>query len=341
MRKTVLFVLLLSLILIFTGCSAKTDSTAKGKSANEGKLKEVRIGYQVNPNAELLAKELGLVEKQFPDTKIQWIAFDSGRDVNTAIASGNIDLGLVGSVPLATGVATKLPYQVYFIHDVIGEAESLAVRKTAKIDRLEDLVGKKIAVPFGSTAHFSLLTALDQAGIDTKEVSILDMQPQDILAAWQRKDIDGAFVWHPTLGKILEGDGTILTSAKVLAEKGIVTSDVGIVHNAFAKAHPEFIKSYVEVLDKAVEQYREDPKAAAKTLAPALGLTEAQTKQQMEGLIWLSYQEQQEQTYLGTAKQTGQFANVLAATGKFLKAQSIIQQTPDDKAYQSAIYYVE
>jgi taurine transport system substrate-binding protein len=43
---------------------------------------------------------------------------------------------------------------------VIGEAESLIVRNEAGIASVEDLAGKRVAVPVGSTAHFSLMGCL-------------------------------------------------------------------------------------------------------------------------------------------------------------------------------------
>jgi len=343
MKKLLILTLWVSLLFIITGCTAEKGHEAKGKGTDEAKgvPKEVRIGYQVIPNAELLAKEQGLLEKKFPDTKIKWLAFDSGRDVNTAFASGTIDLGLAGSVPLATGIANNLPYKVFFIHDVIGEAESLVVRKDSGIKDIKDFVGKKVAVPFGSTAHFSLLMALDKAGVDLKKLSILDLQPQDILAAWERKDIDAAFIWNPSLSKILEKDGVILTSAEKLAEEGIMTSDIGAVHNKFAEKYPGFIKEYVKILDDSVAQYRNDPEEVAKILAPALGVTSEDTKKQMKGLIWIDSTEQKTVKYLGKKGAPGQFANVLEETGQFLKNQEIIQVTPDKATYQSAIYHIE
>lgn len=347
MKKITSFLLISVFLLIFTGCSSKNESTSTSSkettstSEKENQPKEVRIGYQVIPNAELLAKQLGLVEKKFPNTKITWVQFDSGRDVNTAMASENLDLALAGSVPIATGVASNLPYKVYFIHDVIGDAESLAVRDDLGIEKIKDLEGKKIAVPFGSTTHFSLLMALKNAGVDPNKVKILDMQPPDILAAWQRKDIDGAFVWHPTLGKILTDNGKVLTSAKKLSEKGIVTADVGIVRNKFAEEYPSFVKKYVNVLDESINLYREDPNKAAQTLAPVLGQSEEQALEQMKGLIWVTSTEQKESNYLGTKDQIGDFAKVLESTGEFLLDEKIIPSSPDLSTYQSAIFYPE
>lgn len=318
----------IALVSILNGCS----------NAKSGKLpKEVTIGYQVIPNAELLVKTKGLAEKKFPDTKINWKQFDSGRDVNTAIASGSIDLGLAGSVPVSIGVANKLPYKVYFLHDIIGDAESLAVRNEANIKSVKDLAGKKVATPFGSTSHFSLLSALKLESVNPQSVTILDMQPQDILAAWQRKDIDAAFVWNPVLAKLVAASGSIVVSAKTLAEKGAITADVGIVREKFAQDFPDFIKQYVAVLDDTVQAYRSNPDDAAATLAPLLSTDKADALAQTKQLVWLTSAEQADAKYLGTEKAKSGFADVLRQTGEFLADQKQIPSAPSLTAFQDAI----
>lgn len=324
------------LVLVLAACSSKDSDTAAEETG--GTPKEVTIGYQVIPNAELLAKELGLVEKKFPDTKINWVQFDSGRDVNTAMASGDVDLGLAGSVPVVTGIATKLPYKVYYIHDVIGESESLVVKKSLNMKSVADLKGKRLAVPFGSTAHFSLLKALELKGVDPSDVYILDMQPQDILAAWQRGDVDGAFVWQPTLGKLKE-DGDILTTAQQLAEDGVMTADIGIVRQEFSEKYPSFLAAYKTVLDGAVQTYKEDPEQVATTLSGVLGVTKEEVAPQIEGLIWVDSKDLASSTYFGTEKQKGQFGEVLHMTGDFLVEQKIISSNPALNVYEDAIQY--
>jgi len=316
---------------------AATSTASPAAAPSTAKLPdEVRIGYQVIPNAELLVKTLGLAEKTFEGVSVKWVQFDSGRDVNTAIASGSIDLGLAGSVPVAIGLASGVDYQVYFLHDIIGDNEALAVRKDAGIESIQDLAGKKVAVPFGSTTHFSLLSALKAEGVDPGKVTILDLQPPDILAAWQRKDIDAAFVWQPTLAKLVEDNGQILTSAKKLSEQGIITADVGVVRKAFAEQYPDFLERYVGVLDEAIELYRSKPEEAAKALAPILSASEADSLAQMNELVWLTSSEQRAQSYLGEGAGSG-FARVLKQTGDFLAEQKTIPSSPDLSVYEKGI----
>src|SRR5438093_4250657 len=91
----------------------------------QAKPEQVTIGYQVIPNAEIVGKQLGWFEKEM-GVKINWKQFDSGRDVNTAMATGGLDMGLVGTSPAAAGIAQGLPYEVVWIHCLEGETERLA-----------------------------------------------------------------------------------------------------------------------------------------------------------------------------------------------------------------------
>lgn len=152
------------------------------------------IGYQTTVDPAKVAQADGAYEGAL-NRKIDWRKFDSGADVNAAIASGSIDIGYVGSSPLAAAASNKLSIETFFIATLIGDAEALVVRNGAGIKSPQDLVGKTVAVPFVSTAHYSLLAALKHWGIEPGSVKIINARPPEIAAAWARGDIDAAYVW--------------------------------------------------------------------------------------------------------------------------------------------------
>lgn len=326
---------LLSMVLLvtFTACHQRGLPTGGG-----GLPSEFRIGYQLTAGPETLVKGLGLMEEQFPDVAVEWLSFDSGRDVNDAIAQGTIDVGLVGSVPVSTGIAQDWPSQVYFIINIIGDTEALAVTPASGINSLSDLPGKSIAVPFGSTSHFSLLAALEQANINPDDLQILDRQPPDILEAWQLDDIDGGFVWYPTLARMLDEGGSLLISSRQLAETGVITADLGVVSNDFAAQYPDFLTSYVKALDTAVNLYRDEPTAASEVIASEIALSPAESLELMDALIWLSAEEQQSEKYLGTPEAPGALSQVLKDSAEFMVEQEAIPSAPELQTYQEALY---
>lgn len=334
--KRLLLFLLVGMLLLVVGCASERGA-ATTKAGSEQFPQEIRIGYQVSPNGELLAKALGLAEKKFPNVKISWIKFDSGRDVNTAIASGGIDFGLIGTPPGAAGIAKGLPYQVYYLHDVIGQSEALVVKKDARVNSLADLKGKKIATAFGSTSHFSLLSALKQQGVNPADITILDMQMPDLVAAWSRNDIDGGYVWQPAQSQLLASGGKILITSKDVAEKGALTGEFGIVHKEFVTKYPNVVKGYIAVLDEAVQYYRNHSQESATALSKELGLSPEESLKAMNEIIVLDAKEQTDAKYLGTTEKPGEFAKLLKGTGDFLVTQKSIVTSPELATYQQAI----
>lgn len=314
---------------------------APGVSA-QGKPDKVTIGYQVVPNGEIVAKGLGWHEKAL-GVKIEWRQFDSGRDVNTAMAAGAIDIGLVGSSAVANGLASGVPYEVIWIYDVIADNEALVARKGKGITGIKDLVGKKVAAPFGSTTHYHLLVGFKVFGVDPKQATILDMNPPDMLAAWLRGDIDAGFVWEPTLIKMVEAGGEIVLPSRVLAEKGYMTADLAVARKAFAQKYPDLVAAYVKSLSRATDLYRKDSKEAAQAVAKEIRLSEAEALRQMKTMTHLNGKEHLGAAYLGTSSKKGGLAKALKDAADFLVTQKTIRSAPALAAFEQAVNpsYVE
>jgi taurine transport system substrate-binding protein len=292
----------------------------------------VRIGYQAIPNAELIAKQLQWHEQAL-GTTIEWRQFESGRDVNTAIASGSIDIGLVGSSPAAAGLARGLPYEVIALYDVIGDSEALAVRDS--IQSFADLKGKKLGAPFGSTTHYSLLQVLKLNNIGQDEVTLLDFNPADLLAAWTRGDLDAAYVWQPTLQKLYDDGGVKLIGSDEVAAQGFPTFDVAVATRDFSSQYPEVVAVYVQNLSKGVDLYRSDPAQAAQLIATELNITPEEATAQAAGLIWLTAAEQIGADYFGTTDAPGALGQALKTTADFLVEQKVLDSAPELSVFQS------
>lgn len=318
------------LALPLTGCGKSPQASTAVQ-----KPEAVTIAVQDIPNDAVVAKVKGWYESEL-GVKVIFKKFESGRDINNAFAAKSIDIGLMGSTPAAVGIAKGLGYDVFWIHDVIGAAESLAVKNSANINSIKDLKGKTVAVPFSSTAHYSLLSALKLEGINAADVKILDMQPPDIFAAWQRGDIDAAYVWNPVLGKLL-ADGKAITDSGKLADQGIVTADVGVVSKEFAQKYPDIVIKYIKVQQKAHELYKSTPEEAAGAIARGLGIETGEALKQTRELIWVSAQDQLADKYFGASPGKGELAKVLKATADFLAEQKAIDQVPAQSAFDQAV----
>jgi taurine transport system substrate-binding protein len=200
-----------------------------------------------------------------------------------------------------------------------------------------DLAGKRVSAPFGATTHYHLLAAFKEFGLDPATVQIFDMQPPEMLAAWQRGDLDAGFVWEPTLAKMLELDGRVLISSGELASRGYITGDIGLVRKEFGEKYPDVVWKYVANLDRAVAYYRSNPMEAAQAVARQFGISSQEAARQMKSLVWLDGNEQLSGAYLGTSAQKGNLARVFEATGQFLFEQGTIREAPALEVFQDAI----
>jgi taurine transport system substrate-binding protein len=310
-----------------TSDTSSTASTTAGAAKAPGKIV---IAYQAIPNGDLVVKHEKWLEQAFPDTDIQWKLFESGGDVNQAIAAGSVDIGLAGSSPVSRGLSTPIPYQVPWIFDVIGTAEALAVKSDVK--SLADLKGKKIATPLASTSHYSLLAALAKAGLTEKDVKIIDAEPDAIAAAWSRGDIDGAYVWNPNLATILKDGGHTLITSADLAKEGKTTYDLAVATNSFAGKYPAALNTWAAQQDKAVSLLNDEPDKAAADIAAELNISPADAAAQAKGLIFVSAKDQVGPDYLG-----GGLATNLYAAAQFNQKLGQIPKVAPEADYQNAV----
>jgi taurine transport system substrate-binding protein len=348
-RRDVLLGLMgLSLPLISSSCTSSSpqassnspdaaSTTASSTQTSEDVPAKIRIGYQVYAGSELLVKGLGLANEAFPNSEVQYLRFDAGRDVNTAFAANAIDFGVLGSAAAAVGLSRNLPYDVYYLYELTDEAEAFVVKP--EIQTAADLRGKRIATPFSSTSHYSLLSYLKLEGIDQNEVKVIDLLPQDMLAAWQRGDIDGGYVWEPVLVEIAEDGGKILTTSGDLAKRGYPTLNVAVVSREFSQKYPNAVKQHIATLDKAVKLYRSDRQTAGQALAKELGVSPEEALTQADHVTWLDASEQADPNYLGTPDKPGELAKTLKNTADFMVSQKAIPTAPDQETFVKRLFY--
>ncbi|MFD3835808.1 ABC transporter substrate-binding protein [Streptomyces sp. NPDC058642] len=332
-RRLLLAGALATVSAALTGCSSDSEA------ASSGGAKQLRIGYFAFPSGDLIVKQRKLLEKALPDHKISWIKFDSGASVNQAFLGKSLDIAALGSSPFARGVSgsSPIPYKVAFILDVAGENEALIARKSTGITDVAGLKGKTIATPFASTSHYSLLAALTAAGLKISDVKLVDLQPQPILAAWQRGDIDAAYVWLPTLDE-LRKTGTQLTSSKEIGAAGKPTLDLAVVSDELISRDPQAIDTWRSVEAEALRLLKSDPDGTVKDVATELGISTADAKAQLAQGVFLTPEEVASADWLGTDGSPGKLLTYVTDTATFLAGQKQIDAAPTEAAVRKAFY---
>ncbi|QFY62835.1 taurine ABC transporter substrate-binding protein (plasmid) [Rhizobium grahamii] len=291
--------------------------------------KKVVVAYQT----DALPSSVAIANGEFAKAtgyEIDFRKFNSGAEIFAAIASGDVQVGYVGSSPFAAATSRGLEVKAFYLSSISGIDEALVVRNGSGISSLSDLKGKKLAAAPVSTDHYQLLALIKSLGLTEKDVQVFAIPQPEIVASYNRGDIDGGFVWDPALTE-LKKNGKVLVTSKDVADKGAPTFSAWVAASKFADENPAFLKGFAGVINKYYASFAADKKAwdadseNAKLLAKALGGTAEQQAAALKNLTLLTPEVQASEAWLGGGEKSGA-AKILKDTAAFLKDQGKVTE---------------
>lgn len=307
---------------------------------------KVVVGYQLIVGPFLSAITDGSFDAAAKEAgyAIDWRQFTSGGDISSALASRNVRVGILGSTGITAAVTRGVDLELFWILDNIGKSEALVARNGSGIESTADLKGKRVATPFVSTAHFHLLVGLERVWkIPPRDVRILNMQPPQIVAAWQRGDIDAAYLWPPAMTEILK-TGKVIADSEEIGKASVPTFDGIVADRQWAAQNPKFMEAFTRVLAKAYADYRAAGASwtaeteQIKGMARLAGGSPADVLEALNLLVFPTVSEQASDEWLGGGKDSGA-ARAFAASADFLKEQKQIDNVlPDYGKFVNASY---
>jgi sulfonate transport system substrate-binding protein len=256
-----------------TAAASAAASTSTGASPSSSvSLSSVtlNVGDQKGTGAEAILKAAGLLSTL--PFHVSWSDFTSGPPMLEAMASGSVDVGGVGDAPPVFAAAGGEGVEIVGARKVpTGDQDALLVPKGSSITSIGQLKGKKIAYGSGSSGNYQMLTVLTAAGLTTKDVTLVNLQPAEALAAFTSGSVDAWDIWPPYVQQAVAQDG-----AKVLARGSQygspysyeVASKAAVANPAKAAA----IQIYLTTLDKAYVWAEKNPDAWGAAWAAATGL---------------------------------------------------------------------
>ncbi|WP_085025832.1 taurine ABC transporter substrate-binding protein [Ensifer aridi] len=302
--------------------------------------KKVVIAYQT----DALPSSVAIANGDFAKATgydIDFRKFNSGAEIFAAIAAGDVQVGYVGSSPFAAAASRGLEVKAFYLSTISGIDEALVVRTGSGIESLSDLKGKKLAAAPVSTDHYQLLALIKSLGLTEKDVQVFAIPQPEIVAGFNRGDIDGGFVWDPALTE-LKKNGKVLVTSRDVADKGAPTFSAWVATSQFAADNPDFLKSFASVINKYYASYASDKGAwsadseNAKALAKLLGGTPEQHAAALKNLSLLTPEVQASEAWLGGEDKSGA-AKILKDTAAFLKAQGKVSEVlPNYGAFVTA-----
>lgn len=162
------------------------------------------VGWVVDPSWSQVpvAEKAGYFKDSGVNVKI--VPFPTGAAALEALAGGAIDVVNGGDVPTSAAVL-KNP-KVRIIADGSRWTEGRFVaRRSAGINSIADLAGRRIAVPLGSSAHYFATKFLAEAHVNAQ---LVQTGPSEVVTAITDHDVDVVAVFQPPLAKVVAALGS-------------------------------------------------------------------------------------------------------------------------------------
>lgn len=227
--------------------------------------------------AGLVIQKLGLLEHFLPRTgrysatqfQIRWRDFATGAPIIEGLHAGHLDVGVLGDYPLllsavaphiSQGKPTRLVSFVSTNPD--GSCNAMMVPSASKLQSVEDLRGRVLAVPFRSSAHGMVIRSLNSANL-LPEVKLTALETPTFahLREQPLQPADGYAHFAPFHDiACRQGSFRYLASNELHplpAFHGVVVSD------ELATDHPDIVVAYLNALVAAQHWYSNTPAALA------------------------------------------------------------------------------
>jgi NitT/TauT family transport system substrate-binding protein len=173
-----------------------------------------RVGF-IPVTCHLTCPVTDFINKQMSgQSGFQPVRFQGFPELKEAFISGYLPATFI-LAPLAMKMREEgVPLKIVYLGHRDGTA--MAVHKDSKIYQIEDLRGKKIAIPNRySNQKLLVVKALKDHGVPLEQVQIVEMPPPDMPAALFSRAVDAVTSGEPFMGQTeLDGYGRILYQTK-------------------------------------------------------------------------------------------------------------------------------
>jgi NitT/TauT family transport system substrate-binding protein len=273
------------------GLALLVGASAFGPSAFAAETIRIAIGTQdqtINCAAGgPIVRELKLLEKYLPHDgkykdvqyEIRWESQPTGAQLNSKYLANQLDIVQMADFPSVIGATSFKKagdlVQSFYIATlsggIKGAGNAILVPFDSPVQSLSELKGKKISVPFGSTAHAMLIRAIQDLGWDpNKDVEIVTQTPEVAGSALKAHQIDAhanfvpfgeLFPFQGFARKIYDGSST-----------GVTTTHGVQVRSDYAEKYPEIVVAYLKATLEADRLYAQDPEGLSEKLAAWTGV---------------------------------------------------------------------
>lgn len=202
------------------------------------------------------------------DLEVTFHAHILGRDALQEVVEGKADLATVFDIPYVRKVYEGENLGALTTLHQSTQTHALAAFKKNGIAKPQDLRFKKIAITQGTSTEYFLYNYLLEQGIDQHEVTIVSLEPEELVPALQKGSVSAAVLFNPYLNqfrKLNSLNDITLFQSSTYTEMSLLTGKTGYIE----KNSPKIVK-FLTALDRAEQYIGQNPTDAIKLTAASL-----------------------------------------------------------------------
>ncbi|CAM5771013.1 hypothetical protein LMIY3S_03365 [Labrys miyagiensis] len=264
---------------------------------------------------------------------VQIVNFSEDKDINAALASGQLDAANIATHTAMGMVAAGLPVKIVLLLDVSMTADAMIAGKD--IASVKDLKGKQVAFEEGTTSDILLKYALSKNGMTVADIEPVPMPAADAGSALIAGRVPVAVTYEPylTTARAQNKDVKLLFTAG--EDPGLI-SDVLVVRDEVIKSKPGQVLAMIKSWDAALKAYNTNTPDGRSIIAKAVGSSVDDLNTAFDGVRYYSLAENK--TALTGDFSTKTFADVEAAAknAKLLQSDVTPEQMIDPSFVKAA-----
>lgn len=205
--------------------------------------------------------------------RVSIVDFDSPETARAAFRDGSVD-AMAATLDYALQVAEQRPTtRIVMVFGVSNGGDAVLGRPG--MTSVRDLRGARVAVQSGTLGFYMLRRALDAAGLDMEDVTVVPTDPGEQESRFAGDSVDAVVTFEPTRSRLIaRGAVPLFSSADIPGE--IV--DVLVADSATLADRRAELDRYVDGWYQGRAELLARPEDAARVLAGRLGLTPAQIR---------------------------------------------------------------
>ena len=241
---------------------------------------------------------------------VQLVNFTQDKDLNAALASGQVDAANVATHTAMVMAAAGLPIKILILLDFSLKADAII---SVDVNSVADMKGKQVAFEEGTTSDILLNYALQKNGMTIADVTKVPMPASDAGTALIAGKVPVAVTYEPYLTTAMQQNAKAKLIFTAGEDPGLI-SDVFVVRTDVLEKRPGQVLALLKSWDEALAYYRANTADGQAIIAKAVGDTPANLKTAFDGVRYYSLAENAQHLTGDFTTQTA--ADVMASAKK-------------------------